>query len=182
MTDTQNEIKSRLYNSLNLIKDSSISAWSASMLDMAPTAFWEKPSSSTGKHHPPDENQPGGQVTHTLRVCNVANHLSNMLDLSENERDILIAAAILHDICKYGLDGKSEYMNQEHPQLVEKLRDDLGIFLPPCQYTKEIFSTISQHMGRWTIEPLPTATKLGRLLHVADFIASRDNIEVKLSS
>jgi hypothetical protein len=35
-------------------------------------------------------------------------------------------------------------------------------------------------MGRWTVEPIPPATKLGKLLHIADFIASRNNIEVQI--
>ena len=110
------EIKSKLYSIAGSIKNSTISQWTVAMLDLAPSAFWEKASSSTGKYHKVDENQPGGQVVHTLRVCLVVEHLVRMDELTEMERDILLAAAILHDICKYGVDGKSEHTLSEHPQ------------------------------------------------------------------
>jgi HD superfamily phosphohydrolase YqeK len=175
-----NEIRTKLDSSLRLIKSDEIRAWVNAMLDIAPQAFWVRPCSSTGKHHRPDENAVGGQVVHTARVCNVAMHLSNMLSLTEWEQDILLASAILHDTCKYGLDGKSTYTNENHPQLLEILRDNNCIFLPECSSYKEILLNVAQHMGRWTVEPIPPATKLGKLLHIADFIASRNNIEVQI--
>ena len=174
------EIKSKLYEIAKSIKNDSIRQWVPAMLDIAPPAFWEKASSSTGKYHKIDENQPGGQVIHTMRVCAVAEHLVRMDELSEMERDILLAAAILHDICKYGVDGKTEHTLSEHPQLVNKLREANMLFLPPCEFDTQIISTIEQHSGRWTVVPFPPKTKLGRLLHIADFMASRHDIDVKL--
>lgn len=175
-----NDIRAKLSTPLQSIKNDEIRAWVNAMLDIAPQAFWERPCSSTGKHHRPDENEIGGQIVHTARVCNVAAHLANMVQLSDSDYDILIASAILHDTCKYGLDGKSTYTNENHPQLLEILRDNNCIFLPPCQYYKEILLNIAQHMGRWTPEPIPPPTKLGKLLHIADFIASRNNIEIQI--
>ena len=176
------EIKSKLYSIAGSIKNSTISQWTVAMLDLAPSAFWEKASSSTGKYHKVDENQPGGQVVHTLRVCLVVEHLVRMDELTEMERDILLAAAILHDICKYGVDGKSEHTLSEHPQLVDKLRSANMLFLPACEFTPHIITTIEQHSGRWTVSPIPPKTKLGRLLHIADFIASRHDIDIKLGA
>lgn len=175
-----NNIREKLEKPLQSIISDEIRAWVNAMLDIAPPAFWERPCSSTGKHHRPDENEVGGQVVHTARVCNVATHLANMTLLSDNEYNILIASAILHDTCKYGLDGKSTYTNENHPQLLEILRDNNCVLLPPCQSYKEILSCVAQHMGRWTPEPIPAPTKLGKLLHIADFIASRNNIEVQI--
>ena len=174
------EVKSKLYNIAGSIKNINISQWVLAMLDITPQAFWEKATSSTGKYHRADENQPGGQIIHTMRVCLVAEHLVRMDELTEIERDILLAAAILHDICKYGVDGKTEHTLSEHPQLVNKLRESNMLFLPPCEFDTQIINTIEQHSGRWTIAPFPTKTKLGRLLHIADFIASRYDIDVKL--
>jgi HD superfamily phosphodiesterase len=150
------------------------------MISHAPQAFWDKASSSTGKYHKEDENGQYGQVIHTLRVIAVAEHLVRMADLNDLERDILISAASLHDICKYGVDGQSKHTLSEHPKLVKSLWERNLLVLPRCDYDHEIISAILQHSGRWSGLPHPPSTKLGRLLHIADFMASRHNIEIDL--
>jgi HD superfamily phosphohydrolase YqeK len=174
------DIKQELYKIVKSISNGSIKAWTEAMLAVAPAAFWDKAASSTGKYHKVDENGVGGQVVHTLRVCAVVTHLVNMEKLSVIDRDILLSAAILHDICKYGVDGKTEHTLLEHPQLVAGLWESKKELLPFCFNDTHIISVISQHSGRWTSEPILNPTVLGKLLHIADFIASRHNIEVRL--
>lgn len=181
MIETERDVKLELYNFIKSIKNDSIRGWTIAMLKVAPSAFWERAASSTGKYHKVDENGAGGQVIHTLRVLSMVEHLVRMDALSEIERDILLSAATLHDVCKYGLDGKTEHTIDEHPRLVEKLRNDNMVLLPQCEHATQILSTVSQHSGRWTVIPVPPATRLGRLLHIADFVASRHNIDIKLS-
>jgi hypothetical protein len=174
------DIKQELYKIVKSISNGSIKAWTEAMLAVAPAAFWDKAASSTGKYHKPDENGVGGQVVHTLRVCAVIAHLVNMEKSPVIERDMLLSAAILHDICKYGVDGKSEHTLLEHPQLVVELWEAQKGNLPICAQDTQIIGIVSQHSGRWTSEPIMTPTKLGTLLHIADFVASRNNIEVRL--
>jgi len=174
------DIKQELYKVVKSISSDSIKLWTEAMLGVAPAAFWDKAASSTGKYHKVDENGAGGQVVHTLRVCAVVTHLVNMEKLSVIDRDVLLSAAILHDICKYGVDGKTEHTLLEHPQLVVGLWESKKELLPFCFYDAHIISVISQHSGRWTSEPILNPTALGKLLHIADFVASRHNIDVRL--
>ncbi len=171
----------QLTEAMSSIYNNSIRSWTMSFMSHAPQAFWDKPASSTGKYHKEDENGVDGQVIHTLRVCVVAEHLVRMADLNDFERDILISAASLHDICKYGVDGNSDHTLSEHPRLVKSLWEKNLLVLPKCEYDTQIIETILQHSGRWGGLPLPTPTKLGKLLHIADFIASRHNINVDLN-
>lgn len=177
---TNNPI-TQICDSMSSISDDSIRSWTMSMMAHAPQAFWDKSASSTGKYHKEDENGQYGQVIHTLRVIAVAEHLVRMADLSDIERDILISAASLHDICKYGVDGQSEHTLSEHPQLVKSLWEMNLLILPKCEYDSQIIGTILQHSGRWGGLPHPPATILGKLLHIADFISSRNNIDVDLN-
>jgi len=181
MIDTQQDIKSKLYDLMGTIKDNSIRSWTMSFMTRSPQAFWDKPASSTGKYHKEDENGVGGQIVHTLRVCAIVEHLVRMDNIGELNRDILISAAILHDICKYGMEGQSEHTLSEHPQLVKSLWEKNLLVLPKCEYDRKIIDTILQHSGRWGGLPLPIKTHSGRLLHIADFIASRHNIDVDLN-
>ena len=172
--------KAELLKVIKTISNDSIKSWTLCMMAVAPAAFWDKAASSTGKYHKPDENGVGGQVVHTLRVCAVIAHLVNMEKLTVSERDILLSAAVIHDICKYGVDGKTEHTLLEHPLLVDKLRQSSIVLLPSCEFDKAIIETVEQHSGRWSSEPIIKHTKLGSLLHIADFVASRNNIEVRL--
>jgi HD superfamily phosphohydrolase YqeK len=165
---------------MSSIYNDSIRSWTMGMMSHAPQAFWDRPSSSTGKYHKDDENGEYGQVIHTLRVIAIAEHLVRMADLSDIERDVLISAASLHDICKYGVEGQSDHTMSEHPQLVKNLWEKNLVILPKCDYDHQVIGTILQHSGRWGSSPRPPSTELGKLLHIADFISSRNNIDVNL--
>lgn len=171
----------QICDAMSSIYDDSIRSWTMSMMAHAPQAFWDKAASSTGRYHKEDENCQYGQVIHTLRVIAVAEHLARMIDLNDLEADILLSSACLHDICKYGVDGESEYSLSEHPLLVKRFWELNLLMLPLCNHAKEIIDTVIQHSGRWTGLPHPTFTKLGKLLHTADFIASRRNIMVDIN-
>ncbi len=180
MIDTNKDIKADLYSVVKSISNDPIKAWTIGMLKIAPVAFWEKASSSTGKYHRDDENGVGGQVMHTLRVCAMVDHLVRMENLPVIERDMLLSAAILHDICKYGEDGKSEHTLLEHPQLAVFFWAAKKDGLPACEQDSQIMNIVSQHSGRWTSIPIPSPTKLGKLLHIADFVSSRHNVDIRL--
>lgn len=176
---------------LGLIKNEDIKRITKEALEKAPKEVWNRPASSTMKYHPLNER--GGIETvyqHTQRVVAIAviflgNPVctgdTNEKGLSSDERDMLIASAILHDSCKYGLDdpANEKYTKFEHPVLVSQLlpSDNGG-------YWDRICKTVASHSGSWNTSkysdaelPLPK-TRIQFLLHQADYLASRKNIQV----
>jgi len=107
-----------LNQELQHISDSDIRELTAEILKKAPLRFWKRPSSSSGKYHPLDERGPGGAVVHTKRCVRVAEHLSRAFSLSSQDRDILIAAMIVHDVAvRDETEGNREY--EDHPLRVK---------------------------------------------------------------
>lgn len=138
-----------------------------------PVASWQKPSSHD--HHPADERGIWGNLRHTKRVVKIAQLLSQAEKLSEHEHDLLIAASIIHDTGKYGVDGKSAKIQDNHPELI-RLMIPKELIVGDID---EILSIVETHMGQWgNIQPI---TKLQKLCHYADYIASRDDINIPMT-
>jgi len=134
----------------------------------APETFWAKPSSSSGHHHPLDEYTLGGLVLHTRRVCLVAETLIESFGLPPRKADIVRAACILHDICRYG-PPKSlpcEQSRKDHPELAASMISN-----------KAIAAAVRSHMGIWGITK--PRTRIQWAVHLADVIASRDWFTIK---
>jgi hypothetical protein len=153
--------------------------------------FWKIPSSFSGKHHPSDEHGAGGNVLHTKRVVNVARIMAESYSLSQEERDVVYAACLLHDVTK-GVSSDNEgeesfFYDPMHPYTV-------GVFVRRCQendkkYGSELSSStlfldqetvesilrlIRCHLGPWSPVPetYPT-TYLDMIVHLSDNIASK---------
>ncbi|MDA0345405.1 MAG: HD domain-containing protein, partial [Proteobacteria bacterium] len=152
--------------------------------------FWNIPSSFSGKYHPQDEHGPGGNVLHTKRVVRIADILSESYALSDDEKNVVIAACLLHDVTKGIMDNSDELSFQYdpmHPYTVAK-------FVSNCQmYDKEygndsqssslfiseesiqtILRLVRCHLGPWS--PVPETypiTYLDYIVHIADNIASK---------
>ena len=124
----------------------------------APTYFWERPSSTTGKYHPSDEFCVGGLVKHTIKCLRMAEellrsvpeqYLSNVYIQANSAcgpvvevKESFIAAIVLHDLCSSGKPGQLYYreMNGEmslstdplHPLYVRGFLGDIVVedYLP----------------------------------------------------
>jgi len=187
--ETENDVLSQLLDEINLITDDSIVSFVRSVLLKA-QIFWDIPSSFSGKYHPGDEHGVGGNVLHTKRVVRVAAILAESYSLSDDERNVIIAACLLHDVTK-GIadanDDSSFHYDPMHPYTVAK-------FVQNCQvYDKEygndsqstslfiaeesiqaILRLVRCHLGPWS--PVPETypiTYLDYIVHVADNIASK---------
>lgn len=160
------------------------------------------PSSKSGKWHPSDEYSIGGNALHVSRVLRVLNHLIvddagglvgklfaepyNYLPLSQHEKDVLKTAAILHDLNKitnkrgadvspllvkdelvhyYGLNWQTKAPWGSH--LIELVAVHGGAFYKP-------FSIDS---GYYLYDP---NIKLHYLLHISDYIASRNDVLINV--
>ena len=143
-------------------------------MDKAPPHFWTKPSSSSGKYHPPDEHGEGGLVLHTIRVEKIAEILIGG-STAPLWVDAVRLAALLHDVARYGLEEEpDEHSNDSHPELAEKFLircwEEQFPALPPG-FLGVACQAIRRHMGRWgKHDPI---TPEDWIVHNADNIAAK---------
>ena len=125
-----------------------IKSFVRAMLDRAPNYFFSVPASSSSKYHPDFAGGHGGLIRHTKAAIIVAlSFFENpvLCNLNRDEKDIILAAIILHDSCKHGLEDSSHTVH-EHPLLVKELYSPsmLPGMLPEQQeLLDKIFSCIS---------------------------------------
>jgi hypothetical protein len=92
---------------LHMIRNLSIWSFTQQALGRAPTYFWIRPSSTSGGYHPADEFVPGGLVVHTVKVCVLMQEFFRQPGVfSGEQQDILMSAAILHDLLSSGFPGR----------------------------------------------------------------------------
>lgn len=152
------------------------------MEEATPGYFWTDGASSSGKYHPKFSQGIGGLVRHTKAVVMFAEELLRMSSyayMKDEYKDYVIAACILHDTAKYGIDGfdKSEYKNHAKNASIafanycEQVMDYTPHFL--------LLNAIESHMGQWSTdrEDRPF-TSVDRCVHMADYMASRSFIDI----
>lgn len=186
--EEETKILEPLVNEIEMISDPGIKSFVKSILLRA-DGFWRIPSSFSGKYHPSDEHNEGGNVLHTKRVVRASKVISDSYSLSDEERDLVYAACLLHDVTKGVLssDTNSFHYDPMHPYTV-------GKFVEKCQqYDKRyageaqsstlfiseetvqsILRLVRCHLGPWS--PVPETapiTYLDVIVHLADNLASK---------
>lgn len=170
--------KRQLYVLISKIPNKPIRTFTYDMFDVVPVTFWTIPSSSSGKYHPADERNVGGAVLHAMRVYEVAYRILETLDVGSIEWSIDLSASLLHDTCCRDIDGLSDHTVDDHPLLVRRLANLHGI---TCVFATDVFNIIEAHMGKWgPVRYLP-ALSCYAVLHLADYIASKENIHIDIS-
>lgn len=154
----------------------------------ASSAFWESPAAMQEGRHPPDEYDKDGLVLHTKRVAKTALCMAAAAGIQPKELDILIAAALLHDITKavyaneemevshdsyhmYTIDSLIEFMRTDDQDNAKSFQDnsldiefeDLIKVLRLVRCSHGVLSPIP--------ETLPV-TESERILAMADYVAS----------
>lgn len=148
-----------------------------------PSYFYEVPASSSGKYHPRYALGDGGLVRHTKAAVYIAQNLLSLECFREkfpaDERDCLIAAVLLHDGCKSGIE-KQAYTVFDHPLQVVNLLKSLDCCGDiPSELFNTIAMAISSHMGQFNTdrsgkEVLPKPkTEQQIFVHMCDYLASR---------
>lgn len=147
-----------------------------------PDYFFKIPASSTGKYHPAYALGGGGLYRHTLAAAIIAKDLVQleMFELTDLEKDIVICALLLHDVCKLGI-PQEKYTRFDHPLLAAKLVKER---CTDQNFVDMIVPLIESHMGQWNtskysdvVLPKPE-TKLQKIVHLCDYLASRKYLEV----
>lgn len=171
---------------LRLIKNEEIRDFIRYCLEKAPPYFYEVPSSSGGKYHPSWANGEGGLVRHSRAAAILAVDFARMYKLEGNEADAVVAATIIHDICKWGIPG-GKYTTPDHSytgaKYVHNLAAAYGKEVPKL---KEILGGVAWHNGQWEkrtngqkVKSFPEEFSLiEQAVHCADYTASRAYITI----
>lgn len=153
-----------------------------------PDYFFTIPASSSGKYHPDYALGEGGLVRHTKAAVKIAadllNREYNLNKFTPMQRDIMIAALILHDGLKHGYEDKAGHTISEHPVVMSNyLRDNYSNLFTP-EVLQLLRACIVTHMGQWNtnydkvpIMPKPTS-EMQWFVHMCDYLASRKYLEV----
>ena len=182
------EYLKEIYNSL---ENEDMKEFFKAIIKEAPPYFYEVGASSTGKYHPSYALGSGGLVRHTVALVRFMNHtfdIECMNKWTSRERDMLRISGLAHDMLKSGTQEEYEhnkYTKHEHPILAANfIRSFDGKYLTHDEIER-IATTIESHMGIWNtsnhssvVLPKPE-NKFQKMLHWADYLASRKDIEVK---
>lgn len=175
---------------LDSFENEDIKNFAQECIEIIPDYFWEVGASSTGKYHPQYALGELGLARHTCALVRFLNHILNIdcfkNEYTSRERDLLRVAGIMHDSRKSGDDeafSKNKFTKFDHPILAaNEIRTMIG-FIPEDE-VEFVAQAIEAHMGAWNTDkrskivlPLPK-TEAQKLLHLADYLASRKDIEV----
>ncbi len=158
------------------------------LVSKLPDYFFEIPASSTGKYHPDFASTSHGLVKHTKVAVRIAKELFDnpgLNNFTDDEKDIIIMALILHDGCKSGM-VKEKYTRFDHPLLICDLINENRSKLSLNDDEVDLLTRIiSSHMGIWNkdyngneVLPIPK-DKYQRFVHLCDYLSSKKFIDVK---
>lgn len=159
------------------------------LVDLLPDYFFKVAASSTGKYHPSFALGEGGLVRHTKVAVYMAHELLNDESIgdvfTEDEKDLMIMALIVHDGLKHGKE-KSEYVVFDHPLqvslFIKENKDKLSLTEGEITF---LTSAIESHMGPWTTNKYSPITlpaphnRYQKFVHMCDYLASRKVLNVK---
>lgn len=182
-------------NKMNLVKpvldtfeNEDIKEFAIVLLDNLPEYIWHVGASSTGKYHPAYSLGEGGLMRHQIAVVRFLNFFFELEQynskFTSREMDLMRIAGLVHDGMKSGSQeqfSKSKYTKFEHPILMAtKVRETTG-YIPENEMGL-VADTISKHMGQWNTDKKSSITlpkpsdKFSRMLHLADYLASRKSL------
>ena len=168
---------------INLISDGNIKKLTKEVLKNADDWFFTEPASSSGKYHPDFAREVGGLVKHTKAVVYFVKEMyrSELYDIDIHHYDLLILSAIAHDIKKYGESNNTGHTVKNHPELASNYVKNINsnkkggyINEDDIKYVQQCILT---HMG--VFGDIKPSTDDEKLLHLADLIASRKEIDLK---
>jgi len=168
---------------LNKIFDKKIREFAKLCVIQSPDYFYlDCPSSSSGKYHPLDELGADGVLIHTKKVFTMAYELVRGL-ACEGSRDIVLAAAIIHDLRKQGIE-KSGHSSSQHPAFAADLVDEVQQateLLTSDQHTT-LRNCVGYHYGPWSKDPwnkpMSEYTPEELTLYISDYTVSKRFVQI----
>lgn len=182
------ENKSKVFEmEMSWIKNETIAEFTKNVVEQLPDYFFSVAASSTGKYHPRYALGNGGLIRHTKAAVGIAHDLLRLEmynGFTDDEKDLIITALILHDGLKHGEKG-SKFTVVDHPVIMSnwiKDNETINNILPKEQIIL-LCGAIISHMGEWNknksgkeIMPKPQ-TKMEKFVHLCDYLASRKYLE-----
>ena len=166
---------------VNCIKNTNIKEQLFNAFEHVYSYFYKVAASSTGKYHPTYALGEGGLLRHTIAATKIACDIVNleMFELTDDEKDYIICALLLHDTCKHGI-PETKYTVHDHPLQAA----ELVMTFCTKEFANNVAPLIASHMGQWntskydkTVLPKPE-TKMQKIVHLCDYLASRKYLEV----
>lgn len=166
-------------NEIGDITEENLRKFAEELVINADEYFFTVAASTSGKYHPSFDLGQGGLVRHTRCVVSFAVWEATSRMFTDHEKNLLIVAAIAHDIKKLG-DGKGNHTVDDHPKWAAEYVNDTNkrTKLLTAEDENIIANMVYSHMGKWGHEkgmPLPK-TELDKALQAADYIASRKEL------
>lgn len=175
-------------NELGDIEGAALKQFAENLITNAPDYFFTVAASSSGKYHPSFDLGNGGLVRHTRCVVFFAECVAESMDFNSHDKDLLIIAALAHDMIKQGPNDGYGRTVREHPEhaknyILEKASEYKGLITE--EDANKIAAAVFSHMGKWENQepfikgkapyPMPD-TDVEKALQIADYIASRKEI------
>lgn len=165
---------------LSYIKDEKIKEFAKRVIEDADEYFFTVPASSSGKYHPDFARGEGGLVRHTKAVvfftAEFCRSEFEFGTINARQAQLLIVAAIAHDIKKQGDGSTGHTLMKEHPlygaEYIKKENEKYGLLSD--EDVDYIYKAIRSHMGPWCDVKPETRAEL--TLFYADYAASRAEI------
>lgn len=163
---------------VEIIKNKEVRDFVLDFLDKkVPDYFARVAASATGKYHPDYALGYGGLIRHSLAVTAVAASIVNLeyLQFNRMDKDLIIAACILHDSFKQGLTESGNTI-RTHPNVAAREIAKHGKETGHEHIANIIAALVLAHMGEWGNQK--PGNKGQFIVHLADFIASRKFINI----
>ena len=171
---------------ISYIKDESKKRDIEFLINLLPDYFFTIPAASSDKYQPKFAHTTNGLVKHTKVAVRIAIDLFDTVNnFSDNDKDLIIMALIMHDGLKKGLE-EEEYTRHDHPLLVSKLiMENASKLEMDIDDVRKMCMMIESHMGKYNTSkysdvelPVPTS-EIQRFVHRCDYLASRKYLNVR---
>lgn len=196
-----NKDKLEMYGDyLNEFKNPVVNRIVKKVIVNTPTIFFGVSTSSTGKNHPSATNGVAGLVKHSVATMLIAKDMLRndtmlwifkMTGLTELDKEIILAACLIHDNAKYGSKDKEEidvkyYTEGNHPRLIKEIAENAGLYNElkgeDLEILNRIIKLIETHMGQWVKvkdeEDLDKPSSYAQaFVHMCDYIVSRKTFD-----
>lgn len=141
----------------------------------------ERPASLSGRHHQGDT-----VLEHLEKTAKIMQLLCESLNINDEDTDMLVACAYLHDLGSYLISCKGrtdlpfytfyketgwsrlDYAMKVHPVLSAAIINELDI-----DRKEEIKRIVATHMAHWYKDMPQPATLYEKLLIIADFLSTK---------
>jgi hypothetical protein len=169
---------------LERIYDKKVREFTKLCIIHAPDYFFEDcPSSSSGKFHPLDELGSDGVLIHTKKVYTMAYELVKGL-ACEHNRDLVLAATIIHDLRKQGHEKSGHTDMRHHCAYAAELVDEVqsATQLLTEEQHNIIRCCVGYHLGPWSNEPwkkpMSEYTPEELTVYISDFTVSKRFVQI----